>query len=135
MDDTDAAPRAPPPGRREPEPPLRELVDLASRRLVTGLVIAGAAIGLAIYARPGPPRYEAIAAPDGRIIRIDTRSGTVLSCEGRTCMIVVRRGQRLERNLPAKALPAGPGARGAAASPARPGPGACTGRRLTAARH
>ena len=101
MNETDPAP----PARREPEPPLREMIDLASRRLVTGLVIAGAAIGLAIYARPGPPRYEAIAAPDGRIIRIDTRSGTVLACEGRRCMTVVRRGQRLERELPAPAQP------------------------------
>ena len=102
MNERDAEP---PPQRREPESPLREAIDLAGRRLVTGLVIAGASIGLAIYARPGPPHYEAIAAPDGRIIRIDTRSGTVIACDGRTCMTVVRRGQSLHRELPAKALP------------------------------
>ena len=102
MNERDAEP---PPQRREPEQPLRETIDLAGRRLVTGLVIAGAAIGLAIYARPGPPRYEAIAAPDGRIVRIDTRSGTVIACEGRTCMTVLRRGQRLNREIPARALP------------------------------
>ncbi len=119
MNETDAEPT---PDRREREPPLRELIDLASRRIVTGLVLAGAAIGLAIYAQPGPPRYEAIAAPDGRIIRIDTKSGTVLACEGRTCMTVVRRGQRLVRELPAKALPAPVQAPAAAPPRALPAP-------------
>lgn len=93
---------------REParEPTTAELVDMALRKIVTALVIAAALIALAIYARPAPPRYQAVAAPDGRILRIDTRKGTILACEGRRCMTVVRRGQSLVRELPAKALPA-----------------------------
>lgn len=85
------------------EPSTAELVDMALRKIVTALVIAAAIIAIAIYARPAPPRYQAIAAPDGRIIRVDTRSGTILACEGRTCMRVVQRGQHLERELPAPA--------------------------------
>ena len=90
----------------EPEPTTAELVDMVMRRIVTALVIAAALIALAIYARPAPPRFQAVAAPDGRILRIDTRSGTILACEGRRCMRVVQRGQSLVRELPAKALPA-----------------------------
>ncbi len=79
--------------------------------MTTAVVIAGAIVGLAIYARPGPPRYEALVEGD-RIIRIDTRKGTILSCEGQqTCQLIVRSGQRLTRvkrtDAPAqpKALP------------------------------
>lgn len=76
------------------EPPLSETIDAAVRRIVTGLVIAGAAIGLGIYARPGPPRYQAIETETG-IIRVDTRSGTILHCVENGCYTVVRRGQTL----------------------------------------
>ena len=76
------------------EPPLSELVDGAVRRIVTGITIAGVAIALAVYARPGPPRYEAIETESG-IIRVDTRSGTILHCVANGCYTVVRRGQSL----------------------------------------
>ena len=54
-------------GRSEPdpEPTLGELIDGSVRKLVTGLVIAGALIGLAIWSRPSPGHYQAVAA-DGR---------------------------------------------------------------------
>ena len=79
-------------GRREP--PLGEVIDGAVRRIVTGIAIAGAAIALALYARPGPPRYQAIETETG-IIRVDTRSGTILHCVENGCYTVVRRGQPL----------------------------------------
>ena len=86
-----------------PDPPeaaemsLSETVDVAIRRVSTALVIAGAIVGLAVYARPGPPRYEAFADGD-RIVRIDTRKGTIISCEGQqTCQLILRSGQRLTR--------------------------------------
>ena len=103
---------------RRPEPPFSEVVDSAVRRIVTGMVIAGAAIALALYSRPGPPRYQAFAA-EGAIVRVDMRRGTVIACEGRRCYTVVRRGQRLERDpLPKAALPAPPAAPAAKALPA-----------------
>jgi hypothetical protein len=88
--------------RRQPEPSNRELIDGAVRKIVTALVIAGGAIALAVYARPGPPRYQGFSA-EGQIVRIDTRSGTVIACEGNQCMTVVRRGQRLRRSPPGAA--------------------------------
>jgi hypothetical protein len=87
--------------RPKPEPSLGETIEMATRRLMTAIVVAGGLIAAGIYAsRPEAPRYDAFATPDGRIVRVNLRSGTVLACEGRTCMIVVQRGQRLHRSLP-----------------------------------
>lgn len=86
--------RADPP---EPKPTLTEVVEAGIRSVTTGVVIAGAIVGLAVYARPGPPRFEAVVDGD-RIVRIDTRKGTIISCEGQqTCQLILRRGQRLTR--------------------------------------
>ena len=105
---------------RGPEPSLGDIVDGAVRRIVTGFVIAGAFIGLAIYSRPGPPRYQAFATDTG-IVRVNTRSGTVIVCEpGRRCAIVVQRGQGLDRRPAPKAVeaPAAPPAPKALPAPA-----------------
>ncbi|HLL30131.1 MAG TPA: hypothetical protein VK403_03950 [Allosphingosinicella sp.] len=76
---------------------LGEAIDAAVRKITTGIVIAGAIVGLAVYARPGPPRFDAFAIGD-KIVRIDTRKGTILACEGQqTCQVVLRRGQRVTR--------------------------------------
>ncbi len=102
----------------EREPTLVELADGAVRKIVTGIVIAGAAIALAVYARPSPPRYQ-VAATETGIVRIDTKSGTVIGCEAGVCRTIVRRGQHLEPRLKPKALPA-PSAERAPAAPAAP---------------
>lgn len=103
---------------------LADIVDGAARKLVTGLVIAGAFIGLALYSRPGPPRYQAFATED-KIVRVDTRRGTVIACQATRCYTVVRRGQRLEKGpapvavrAPPPALPA-PAREPAPAAPQR----------------
>jgi hypothetical protein len=86
----------------EAPPTLADVVDGAARRISTAIVLAGAVLALGIYARPAPPRFEAFAA-DGRIVRIDTKKGTVLACEHNRCMTIVERGQRL-KPLPERAL-------------------------------
>ena len=111
----------------EPEPPpssMSEVIEAGIRSVTTGLVIAGAIVGLAIYARPGPPRFEALVDGD-RIVRIDTRKGTIISCEGqKTCELVLKRGQKLNRvkrtDAPAqpKALPGPAAAKPLPAAPA-----------------
>jgi hypothetical protein len=73
---------------------LPELVDRLGRRIASALVIAGALIGLAIYWRPGPLRYQAVAA-GSQVVRLDTRSGTMIACEADQCGIVLRHGQHL----------------------------------------
>ena len=87
-----------------PEAPA-DLIERLSRRLTTTLLIAAGIVGLAIYARPAPPRYQAFAA-GSQIVRIDTRTGTVIGCEeGKTCVTILRRGQRLARRPKPDALP------------------------------
>ena len=88
---------------QEASPTLGEYADRIARKVATGIVITGGLIAIAIYSRPGPPRYQAVV--DGpRIVRIDTRSGTVIACEAARCMTVLRRGQRLERNPNARSF-------------------------------
>ena len=90
---TDARPDGP----REPEMSLIETMDLAVRRLSIAIVAAGAIVGIAVYKQPSPPRFEAFAIGD-RIVRVDTKKGTIIACEGtRTCQIVLQRGQRVTR--------------------------------------
>ncbi len=113
----------------EPEPSFSETVDSAVRRIATSVAIAGIAIALSIYARPGPPRYQAFVTDEG-IVRVDMRSGTVIGCESGRCMTLLKRGQTLAPNpnidgegrlnppLPAPARP--PEKAAPAAAPAEP---------------
>lgn len=89
---------------RPTEASLTDLAESALRKIVTAIVLSGGIVALAIYARPAPPRYQAIIG-DGQIVRIDTRTGTVIACEENHCMQIVRRGQRLERSLDRAPLP------------------------------
>ncbi|HEX8481775.1 MAG TPA: hypothetical protein VF650_07735 [Allosphingosinicella sp.] len=108
------------PDRRGPM--LGEAIDGAVRKIATAIVIAGGAIGLGIYAHP-EPRFDAFAIGD-RIIRVDGRTGTIIACEGtRTCELVLRKGQRLERVRRTTALPA-PAAAPAAVTPPPAAPAA-----------
>ena len=103
--------------REEPPEELSfaDIVEIAARKIVTAIVIAGGLVALAIYFRPSPPRYQA-AVGDGRIVRIDTRSGSVIACEGTRCYRILRRGQDLDDRAAAAQGLAGAGR---AAGPAR----------------
>lgn len=96
---------------------LGEAIDGAVRKVTTGIVIAGGLIGLGIYAHP-EPRFDAFAFGD-QIIRVDSKTGTIIACEGtRTCQLVLRKGQRLERIKRTSALPAPEAATPLPAAPA-----------------
>jgi hypothetical protein len=85
---------------------LGEAIDSAVGKITTGIVIAGAIVGLAVYARPGPPRFDAFAFGD-RIVRVDGKTGAIIACEGQqTCQLILRKGQRLTRINRTDALPA-----------------------------
>ncbi|MEA3000934.1 MAG: hypothetical protein QOK17_2767 [Sphingomonadales bacterium] len=91
----------------EGELTIAELLDKASRRLTAAVLMAGALIAIAVYAQPRPPRY-AVAAADGRVVRVDTRSGAVISCGADGCLSVHRSGGHIElhASLPKPAIPA-----------------------------
>jgi hypothetical protein len=92
---------------------LGEAIDGAVGKITTGIVIAGAVIGLAVYARPAPPRYDAFAFGN-QIVRVDGKTGTIIACQGQqTCQLILRSGQRLtliKRTDAATPLPAAPAA-------------------------
>lgn len=91
----------------EDEPTIIEMLDKASRRITTALLMGSALIAIALYAQPRPPRY-AVAAADGRVVRVDTRTGAMVSCGAEGCLSVHRPGGRIElkASLPRPAVPA-----------------------------
>ncbi|MEA3065165.1 MAG: hypothetical protein QOJ27_1611 [Sphingomonadales bacterium] len=84
-----------------PDDPLERL----GKRVTTGLIVAAGIVGLAIYARPAPPRFDAFAV-GGQIVRVDMKTGTIIACEGQqSCQLVLKRGQHLQRIRRSDALP------------------------------
>jgi hypothetical protein len=101
----------------EPELSPIELAESALRKLVTVIVIAAGLIALAIYARPAPPRFQAFAV-GGQIVRIDTRKGTIIACDGARCATILQHGRHLDRELGHPLLPVPAAAPAPAALPA-----------------
>jgi hypothetical protein len=89
------------------DPQYAELIERTTSRLVTSLVIAASIIGLAIYSRPGPLAYDAVATSDGRVVRVNRSNGSIVSCDARSCVLVYQSGGDLERAT-APARPAVP---------------------------
>jgi len=95
-------------GERKPDMTLADLVADSVRKLVTAIVVAGALIGAGVYLSGDEveaPKYQVTTTPDGRILRVNTESGTVIACEGDRCGIVVQRGQDLDDSPPARVAP------------------------------
>jgi hypothetical protein len=86
---------------------VAELLDKASRRVTTAVLMAGALIAISIYAKPGPPRYD-VAAADGRVVRVDTRSGAMISCGGDGCATLHKPGGKIEITIDGDKAPALP---------------------------
>ncbi len=108
---------------QEREATLAEVIDLASRRILTGLVIAGGAIGIGLYAQPGPAKYQIVATDTG-IARLNTSKGYVTTCEDGQCTRTLRPGSvDIERRRKAPEAPA-PAARPALPAPSQQGPAA-----------
>ncbi len=89
------------------EPPSRDglladMIDVAVRRIVTGIVLAGALIGAGVYLSGGaePATYQVATTSDGRIVRLNTDSGSLVVCEGNECSILqlASRGLRERRD-------------------------------------
>ena len=99
---------------------LEEMAELIGKRITTGLVLAAGIVGLAIYARPGPPRYQ-IVTQGNQVVRIDTRSGSMISCGTGGCYRIHKPGGRIQAGskapAPAPAALPAPAAKAAEASP------------------
>lgn len=87
--------------REREEPGLFELVDLVSRRLVTGIAIAGGLVAFALWTQDTEaPDYQIAASADGRVYRVNTESGWIVGCEGKTCEILLDDETDLRAELP-----------------------------------
>ena len=77
---------------------LMDTIDLLGRRIGGALVLAGALVGIGLYAGGGSshdgPKYQAFAA-DGEVFRVNTDSGTIIACNASRCMRILERGQDL----------------------------------------
>jgi hypothetical protein len=100
--DDDSRPFPPNP---DPDLTTAELAQKVARTIATAFIVAGGFIALAIYSQPAPQRYQAFATDDGRIVRIDTKTGGMIGCEKGTCFTIRRRGQDLVANPDKAALP------------------------------
>jgi hypothetical protein len=77
-------------------PTTAEIAERMTSRLANSLVIAAGIIALGLYAGGGDgaaPRYQAVATPDGRVVRVNTKNGSVVSCDAARCLIIHRHGR------------------------------------------
>lgn len=98
---------------------VADMVDVAVRRIVTGLVLAGALVGLGAYMADGAeaPRYQVTTASDGRIVRVNTDSGSLVVCQDNRCWLMQRGSNDLDDEPPARIAPPQPEARPALPAP------------------
>ena len=108
---------------------VSDMLDLLSRRIGGAIVLAGALIGIGLYAGSGrggseAPRYQAFSA-DGEVFRLNTDSGSIIACNANRCMQILRRGQDLaedQGNTLFKVAPAAQAPATALPAPAQPQP-------------
>lgn len=95
-------------GKAKEQLSLTNLAERMGRGFSAAVIVGAFFIALAIYERPGPPRFQAFAVGN-EIVRIDTREGTIIACRSGQCMNVRHRGQDLVKELPEPGPVASPG--------------------------
>lgn len=113
----------------EPEPTLGELIEGSVRKLVTGMVIAGALIGLGVYGAGrggGDPSvdFQIATTPDGKVYRLDSEEGRIIACQGQHCWRLPTDRDEREKGPPAQPASVAPPVQATPAqvSPAQPAP-------------
>jgi hypothetical protein len=77
--------------------------DVAERmtsRISNSMVIAAGVLALGIYwsgDEVETPTYQAVSTPDGRVVRVNTESGSIVSCDAARCTLIYLDGERLDR--------------------------------------
>lgn len=99
-----------------------DLAERAIRMIAIAIAMAGAMIALALYWRPPPPRYQVVTIGD-QVVRLNTRSGTMVACNVQKCGFVIHESDGIDENrgyalLPPTAPAAQPAPRPAVAPPA-----------------
>ncbi|HEX8654146.1 MAG TPA: hypothetical protein VF693_02845 [Allosphingosinicella sp.] len=83
------------------DPPATELIERMTSRIVNSLVIAAGVIALGIYAGGGAgdveaPDYQIVPMSDGRVARLNTETGSIVTCDAARCTLILLRSSDLE---------------------------------------
>lgn len=84
--------------------PLADAIEMSVRRIVLALVLGGGLIGLGAYFsgdRVEAPNYQVTTTSDGRIVRLNTDSGSIVVCQDNRCWVMQRGSSDLEDEPPA----------------------------------
>jgi hypothetical protein len=118
------------------DPPAGDQMERMTSRIVNSLVIAAGVIALGLYAGGGgteveAPDYQIVSTTDGRVVRLNTDTGSIVSCDAARCRLIQMRSDDLEREFeraregagepPQQALPPPAAAPQGAIAPAAPG--------------
>jgi len=80
---------------------LGGLIERMTSRIVNSLVIAAGLIALGLYASSSgdveAPDYQIVATSDGRIVRLNTDTGSIVWCDAGRCTLVLMRSDDLGR--------------------------------------
>lgn len=83
--------------------PLGGLIERMTSRIVNSMVIAAGLVALGLYASGGgdvdvaAPDYQIVATTDGRVVRLNTDTGSIVSCTSVRCTLVLMRSNDLGR--------------------------------------
>lgn len=89
---------------RRSDSALADLVDMSVRRIVTAIALAGGLIGIGAYFsgdRIEAPDYLVTTTSDGRIVRLNTDSGSIVVCQSNRCWVMQRGSDDLDDEPPA----------------------------------
>jgi hypothetical protein len=83
-----------------PQPTDGDVAERMTSRISNSLVIAAGLVALGLYASGDDyeaPTYQVVSTPDGRVVRLNTDSGSIVSCDTRRCTLIYLDGERLPR--------------------------------------
>ncbi|HEX9931286.1 MAG TPA: hypothetical protein VGB08_00405, partial [Allosphingosinicella sp.] len=87
------------------DPPATELIERMTSRVVNSLVIAAGVIAVGLYAGGGDgthveaPDYQIVSTPDGRVVRLNVETGSIVSCDAARCRLIQMQSDGLEREF------------------------------------
>ena len=84
------------------DPPTSELIERMTSRIVNSLVIAAGVLAVGLYAGGGAsdveaPDYQIVPMSDGRVARLNTETGSIVTCDAARCTLILLRSSDLER--------------------------------------
>jgi hypothetical protein len=83
------------------DPPPAEVIERMTSKIVNSLVIAAGVIAIGLYASGSGDveavDYQIVATTDGRVVRLNTETGSIVSCDIARCTLIMMRSSDLER--------------------------------------